>query len=847
MIPQRLVLTNFMSYRHAEVDFAGIHLACLSGENGAGKSALLDALTWALWGRARARRDDELIRQGQEEMAVSLVFELGGQTYQVLRQRKGGKRGNTLLEFQIRNGAQWQSLAESGVRATQEKIERLLRLDYDTFVNSAFLRQGHADEFTVKAPAERKRVLGDILGLDRWEAYEERAKEKWRALQSESEGIALRLQEIEEELARRPAYEQELQTARAIADKASADLQAIQAAYREVETTRAELEHIDAQIADLKARIAQTQRALESLAEDRAASEARLAEDKSLLAHADEIEAGYAAYQQAVEQERALGARLQQSIKLKERRLALEAQLTEARLQLEAERDALARRVAELETRLPGEWLLAEYDEVQARLIHLTQLTESREAAREDLARLIEEQANLRARNEALRIEMEALKGQIALLEEAGAACPLCEQPLTEDQRLRLLDRARAEGRALGDAFRTNQARIQALAEQSQALERQIAESSGLLSDLLALRRQEAALAERVEQGRQAAEALEAARRDQAAVEQRLASQDYAPEARIELARLLEQAGELEYDTAAHEAARQAVTEGQTLAERKARLSAAREGMKREQVTLRRIEREERRLQKQIEEERARLAAAEEKAQTLRKQLETAPAIEAELQRLRGEEAAARQRLGAVQQRVEACQALERQRDEKRRRLEELAIEQGIYDELRAAFGVKGVPAMIIETAVPEIEADANRLLAKMTGGRMHVRLDTQRETQAGETRETLEIYIADEMGTREYSLYSGGEKFRVNFAIRIALSRLLARRAGAQLQTLVIDEGFGTQDPQGRERLVEAINAVQDDFARVLVITHLEELRDAFPVRLEVTKTSQGSVIEII
>ena len=153
---------------------------------------------------------------------------------------------------------------------------------------------------------------------------------------------------------------------------------------------------------------------------------------------------------------------------------------------------------------------------------------------------------------------------------------------------------------------------------------------------------------------------------------------------------------------------------------------------------------------------------------------------------------------------------------------------------------------MIIEAAVPEIEAEANRLLSRMTEGRMHLRFDTQRETKAGELREALEIQISDDLGTRPYENYSGGEQFRVNFAIRIALSKLLARRAGAQLQTLVIDEGFGTQDDRGRQRLVEAINTVQDDFSRVLVITHISELKDAFPARIEVTKTPEGSTVEL-
>jgi exonuclease SbcC len=75
----------------------------------------------------------------------------------------------------------------------------------------------------------------------------------------------------------------------------------------------------------------------------------------------------------------------------------------------------------------------------------------------------------------------------------------------------------------------------------------------------------------------------------------------------------------------------------------------------------------------------------------------------------------------------------------------------------------------------------------------------------------------------------------------------VLAQRAGARLQTLVIDEGFGSQDTSGRQRLIEAINLVKDDFAVVLVITHLEELKDAFPNRIEVEKTPTGSIVSIL
>ena len=110
--------------------------------------------------------------------------------------------------------------------------------------------------------------------------------------------------------------------------------------------------------------------------------------------------------------------------------------------------------------------------------------------------------------------------------------------------------------------------------------------------------------------------------------------------------------------------------------------------------------------------------------------------------------------------------------------------------------------------------------------------------------RETLDILISDELGTRSYEAYSGGEAFRVNFAIRIALSQMLARRAGAQLRTLFIDEGFGTQDEDGRQRLIEAITSVEGQFDLLLVITHIDELRDAFPVQIAVAKTPDGSRI---
>jgi exonuclease SbcC len=151
---------------------------------------------------------------------------------------------------------------------------------------------------------------------------------------------------------------------------------------------------------------------------------------------------------------------------------------------------------------------------------------------------------------------------------------------------------------------------------------------------------------------------------------------------------------------------------------------------------------------------------------------------------------------------------------------------------------------------LPDIEIQANEILDRLTAGGMTVRFATQKEykdKKRDDVKETMDILIGDAAGTREYEMFSGGEAFRINFSIRMALSRVLAQRAGARLQTLVIDEGFGSQDAEGRQRLIEAINLVRPDFAKILVITHLEDLKDAFPARIEVEKSPRGSHLQVL
>jgi exonuclease SbcC len=848
MIPLRLQLRNFMCYRELDsLDFSGIRLACLAGDNGHGKSALLDAITWALWGKARAKRDNELIHLGQKEMEVEFDFTLGENHYRVIRKRDSRGRGRSSLELQVRDGDLFRPLTEHTIRETQARINRLLRMDYETFINSAFLLQGRADEFTIKPPGERKRILGEILGLSLYDQYEERAKERAKARESEVEQIAAQIREMERELERKPEYEEELKQAQADVENLNVTLRGAEEELRKLREEWKELDLKRAQIEELSARLAQGERELAEIEEQMAACQRRLAEYETVIGEREFIEEGFAALTAARQLHEALNEKLSQLVKLNERKGQLEAAIAEAKHALTVKHRLCSEKVGELSALAQElESLEAELPKVRADLEHLAQRESEREAKQQEIKELSNQKASLKTRNEQVKGEIDSLQEKSGLLQAAEANCPLCGQELSEDDRVRLVEKFSSEMAENDALYQANQTRIEELAARSQVLEQETEAIGQELATTGALQKQEATLEKSLAEARGAAEELVNQREKLADLDECLTRGKYAEAEQADLAELLGKIEELGYDPDAHQEVRRDLEVLSRFEEDKAKLKAALERVDEERASLERLRKNKARWQETLA---ADLAKKETLAQEVKRLPELATRLEGkskEVDDLRGKEARARQVLGAARQKLDYCEYLAKERKKKLKQRHQVAEEKAIYDELRLAFGKRGLQAMIIESAIPEIEDEANRLLARMTDGRMHVRFETQRETLKGDTVETLAINISDELGTRAYELYSGGESFRVNFAIRIALSKLLARRAGARLQTLVIDEGFGTQDAQGRERLVEAINSIREDFERILVITHIEELKDAFPVRIDVFKTPQGSQVAI-
>lgn len=329
----------------------------------------------------------------------------------------------------------------------------------------------------------------------------------------------------------------------------------------------------------------------------------------------------------------------------------------------------------------------------------------------------------------------------------------------------------------------------------------------------------------------------------------RLAQGGYAEEERAALNDLQRQLAAVGFDSPAFEAVRARRDDLTSAPEAYQQLLKAEAAVRPLEDALIEYTRQRERLAARVVELRDRAEVGEQKLQELEGATGDLSAAEAELNRLREETIAANQAVGAARQRIAVIDV--RREDRKQLIAEKTALAQraGLLRRLEEACGRKGVQALLIEHALPEIEDYANDLLESLTGGEMRIVFDTQRSSKSKQDSliETLDIRISDSNGERPYENYSGGEKFRVNFAIRLALSQVLARRAGARLRTLVIDEGFGSQDPDGRQKLVEAINVVQSEFACILVITHIDELRDKFPARIDVEKTATGSRLSVV
>ncbi|MBK4728737.1 ATP-binding cassette family protein [Oxynema sp. CENA135] len=1021
MIPHQLTLKNFLSYREATLNFQGLHTACICGSNGAGKSSLLEAIAWSIWGNSRVATEDDIIRAGEKEARVDFIFQTNQHIYRVIRSRQRGQ--SAALEFQMATSEMpenyaasdlvdrlaFRSLTERGVRATQEKIIEHVKLDYDTFVNSSYLRQGRADEFMLKRPGERKQVLARLLRLDRYDELSDRAKERSRQAKANEQAIEQSLEAIAHQLQDRAEIGDRLA-------QVEADIAEVQAAQQrdrdrlsELQTRQLQRQNWQNQLKNCRQRDDQLAGDCDRLQGDLSLTERRLRELDALLQQADDISAGYAEFEGLQKREESEAAkfhayqdaqhrRSQLQQELRDYLSSLETQLASARAnydsleerkaelhqsldrlpevesaiaQLQAARDRLAvldelkervtpaiARRQELQTQLDRlqARLTARLEEINGQIHRLQSEVQTSQVLREtalEVGYQIEElekkrvyQQRVREKGLERRHFMERLQAhqrdyetqlaeldrKIEMLQVPDAICPLCDRPLDEHHWDLVVHKHGKEQQEIIDRLwvireqlAVSDREIQILRDEYRQLDRQLA-------DYDRLRERRGSLQAQLDQADDRRSRLEQLEIERQQLERSIASGDYGGELTLELEQLDRAIAQLNYNDRDHALAFNEEKRWRWAEIKQAQLQQARrelENLQQRQPELQRQiaeletaltrEREDSDLDRELQQlERSISAIAYDRRehQALREALQQARLWEprmAELQqaRQRQPELADRSRelserlqgrsrdrqaivaqieqlqrqlaetpdateeidnisrqiersnaqlqqqfgtQGRLQQQQQHLDRLQETYEQKQRDLADTRRQLRVYQELATAFGKNGIQALTIENVLPQLEAETNQILARLSGNQLHVQFVTQR---VGKSRrksakknpkliDTLDILIADARGTRPYETYSGGEAFRINFSIRLALARLLAQRSGTALQMLIVDEGFGTQDNQGCDRLIAAINAIAPEFACILAVTHMPQFKEAFQSRIEVRKTEKGSQLSL-
>ncbi len=771
----RLRLVNFRQHELTEIEF-GIGLTGVIGANGAGKTTLLEAIAYALYGTPAARGTrDTLRRRGappRSKFEVELEFVLGGHRYVLTRTL-------TLAEL-LQDG---RAIANS-TGAVTERVTALLGMTRDEFFNTYFTGQKELAVMAAMTPLERGQFLSRVLGYERLRDAQDQLRANRSALKAELTGIEQGLADpatIEADL---NAAVKALEQARIERDVAQTDeaamasrLAALRPEWTAAQERRVAWQGLDGQRRGIEGRVTAARVALESL--DRELATASRAQERMailapslepwdrLVAERDQLDRAAAAYA--------------------------------AHSRAVARRDQARRRVGEL---VPQLATLADDAHVGAMAAARAELVNTHEAmdrlANERRTRWTQDEQEVRTRLAAFRERYRELEEQRALIAARGpeGICPTCGRPLGRDFQslLDLLGRQLEEVTIDGTYLRQR-------ADQLKDVPADLREFEGdrerLAVDL-----------------RRGAEALGQA---QAQHRQRLGLEAERTRLDAELAALDEElAGPTaDYDAARHESVRTAL--------------AQLESLRRERDQFAGLAARALQLGAEAEAAEARAAAVDSEMAALDARLaalgwspegfaavETAVrAADASLQTARialarttaNAEGAERLRGSALARRADRATKAEASR--------RLSAEIALRSELDRALG--DLRTHLTAQMRPDLQDHASTLLHDLTAGRYSdLELDEQ----------YVPVIVED---GEAQPVISGGEEDVVNLALRLAISQMIAERAGQPLSLLVLDEVFGSLDEERRASVLDLLRNLADRFPQVILITHVEQMRDAF------------------
>lgn len=785
MRPLRIEVEGFSAYRdRVEVRFEDVDFFSLTGPTGAGKSSLIDAMVFALYGRVPRLGGNAVapaITAGADRARVRLDFEVDGQAYTAARMAlRTSSGGASVKEARLQRGDE---VLADGADQVTAAVEVLLRLRFEDFTRTVVLPQGEFARFLTATKAERQGLLRNLLGLDVYTVVRELAKTR-EAVASDRAGaaeLAISALDVPDEKS---------------ATAAKARLTLLEGLAKSIGDEVKKLEELDAVVVALGAEDRRIGHALDRL--DAIAVPDDLESHESLVVEARSV---------VVDTEESLAS-------AKETLQAAEAVLAE--LPSPEQLKTWLKERSELET-------LEKRLEDSA----VNEAREAAEAATETLQLAEAALDDARAATALARSEHAAHLLADGLVE--GETCPVCAQIVTSLPRV-------SETPAIHDLEKIEEDHVSVVKEARKAEQEALTGVASAESTTAEMESRRAQLLVELEDappgdqmdGLQARveSALGAVADARGELTVREAEQKNAADRLADLAdmsrRISKQLTAAQLSVADLEPP---VSESDDPIVQWKELSIWRDETARSRLAVR-------------EELAAQIESAQAAAVARRHEL----VAELRAAGLEGEEPFAVEVATSLQQArtvVENHEKSAKQALDLAAQIEVARTSQVVAGTLANHLKATGFERWLMVSALTDLVTGANHLLGDLSGGGYSLHSDESGDFSIVDHRN------ADER--RSVATLSGGETFLVSLALALSLAETLSAKGGAGLDAIILDEGFGTLDEESLDTVASVLEELSGSGLMVGIITHVKELAIRAPVRYEVTREIAGSRVKLV
>lgn len=699
---KRLHLQGFTSYIDSEVTFKDNIVSTIVAPNGYGKSSILEAITTALFYKARGVDNkgagmEDLINNSCKEFIITLEFSLNDIDYKIIRKKSKTKHE---LKLFIDNIEQTEKITD-----TQKKINDIIKMDYETFLDTVCIGQGKSGNFMSKPANERKEVIANILNLLNYELCEKKAKEDKKLLNNKLNELQVKIGLLSQN-------------------------------YIDENNIISTLNYYKKQ--DLSNDIEQAKLQYENEKQKHIQYNTLKQQQNILL-------------QTKINIENNINSNMNKLSKLKDNYISQNTNLKQYQKKLDS------------------------IELITVNEININDINDDKTKIQDIINELQQKTSELNANINNNKKVIQDLKAQYMQLKDYDKGiCQFCGNEITSTHKQQHLSKLHDDAKQISNQNKTYQTQIDTYNEQINTHKQTLIDINNQYNQLISEKQQQ---------------------------ELKLQQQ--------------------QNDIKLYNNQIQSIT--QTLNDIKEQKGEV-------ESTLRTLQEE----LKQYDD-----------IQIIENQTFKDDIYEKEYQNLLQQQKDIDTQITVLTNKLNDIQIAKSEIDKLQNEYDNLKLQITDYDSVIEAFGKKGIQADIIANVLPDIENEVNNILNVLFNNNVNIEFVTQKENSKGNTLETLEIVIHDKGIDRKYETYSGGEKFRIDFAFHIGLSKFLSKRANNNIEFFMIDEGLGSQDDEGKDNFITIVNQIRGMFKQIFIITHIEEIKDVFDEKIIIVKDSiKGSLI---